>query len=235
MVASDDELRAAVDEELAWDPRVDDTRVTVTVRHGVVTLRGAVGSYPQKRAAGADAGRVLGIARVDDALEVELPETSRRTDAELRRTVEATLATNCELGASTVEVHAEDGWITLTGRVPWHCQRVVADRLAAGTVGVYGVTNDIELVPVTSPPQGLRTTILQAVSRTTHTSGVEVSIGVSSDGVVMLHGVTPSARERDCVVDAAWRAPGVVQVVSDIRLAAAPVGAHRLQPGWRHG
>lgn len=231
MVATDDELRAAVDDELAWDPRIDEARVAVTVRCGVVTLRGSVTSYPQKRAAGADAGRVLGFAGVDDALEVDLPQASRRSDAELRAAVEATLATNCELGSSTVEVRAEDGWITLTGRVTWHYQRIAADRLAACTVGVYGVTTDIELIPRAAIEPGLRTTLLQAVSRTTHTRGMDVSVGVSLDGVVTLHGVTPSLRDRDRIVDAAWCAPGVVQVVNDIQLAKRVGGRPDRAPG----
>ena len=235
MFATDDELRAAVDAELTWDPSVDSARVSVAVRNAVVTLRGTVGSYPQKRAAHAAAGRILGVVRVDDALEVELPAASRRTDLELRTTVAAGLATNVELRSSTVRVRAEDGWITLTGTVTWHFQRIAADRVASSTIGVYGVTTDIELLPEQPPPPGLKTTILQAVSRSIPLSRMDISVGVSTEGVVTLRGVTPSALERDSVVDAAWCAPGVVEVVTDIQLERAAGPPRAAQLAGRHG
>lgn len=233
MVATDNELHAAVIDELAWDPRVDDRELAPTVRNTVVTLRGTVGSYPQKRAACAAAGRVLGVSKVDDALEVELADAVRRDDGQLRAAIETALADNSGLCGCCIDVQVDEGWVTLTGKVSWHFQLTTADDAASHTVGVYGVTADIEIVPASPPPADLRSEIHRAISRTVGVTTGEVSIGTSPEGVVTLHGVARSARLRDAVADAAWCGPGVVRVVSDLQIVPGrwTVGAGTRQVG----
>ena len=50
-VVNDLSLRDAVADELAWDPKIDDSRIRVAARDGAISLSGAVTSYPQKWAA----------------------------------------------------------------------------------------------------------------------------------------------------------------------------------------
>ena len=46
---SNDELRLDVEQELFWDPRVDNEAIAVSTDDGDVTLRGTVGSFREKR------------------------------------------------------------------------------------------------------------------------------------------------------------------------------------------
>jgi osmotically-inducible protein OsmY len=55
-----DDLVANVNDELFWDPRVDNEAIAVTADEGAVTLRGTVGSLRQKREAKKAAQRVYG-------------------------------------------------------------------------------------------------------------------------------------------------------------------------------
>ena len=60
---SNDELRLDVEEELFWEPRVDNAAIAVSTDDGDVTLRGTVGSFREKREAANAAKRVYGVPR----------------------------------------------------------------------------------------------------------------------------------------------------------------------------
>lgn len=66
----DDELSHAVEEALFYDTWVDADAITVEVRDGVVTLRGALPSYDEIRYATDDAWDVDGVVGVHSELEL---------------------------------------------------------------------------------------------------------------------------------------------------------------------
>ena len=67
---TDQSLKQSVLDELAWDPSVTESHIGVTVRGGVVTLSGHVGSYAEKCAAEHVVGRVSGVKAIAEELEV---------------------------------------------------------------------------------------------------------------------------------------------------------------------
>jgi hypothetical protein len=48
---TDDQLRSDAHDELSWERQVDDASIAVDAHDGVVTLRGTVGSFREKREA----------------------------------------------------------------------------------------------------------------------------------------------------------------------------------------
>jgi osmotically-inducible protein OsmY len=58
---SDSQLRQDVEEELEWEPSVDERQIGVAVGDAVVTLTGAVGSLPEKWNAERAVERVSGV------------------------------------------------------------------------------------------------------------------------------------------------------------------------------
>jgi osmotically-inducible protein OsmY len=52
---TDDQPRSSAQDELLWEPKVDDASIAVSAQDGVVTLRGTVGSF---RVESADNGTV---------------------------------------------------------------------------------------------------------------------------------------------------------------------------------
>lgn len=70
---------------LALDPRIpESTEIAVSADEGIVTLRGTVESFGQRRAATEDTGKVDGVYEVDDQLKVNLMGGDRRDDDEIR-------------------------------------------------------------------------------------------------------------------------------------------------------
>jgi osmotically-inducible protein OsmY len=67
---SDSEIKRDVEDELRWDPRLDDTDVAVSVRDGVVELAGFVKSFPEKIEAEEAASRVKGVSGIANDIEV---------------------------------------------------------------------------------------------------------------------------------------------------------------------
>ena len=67
---TDQDLKQAVLDELAWDPSVSEAHIGVTARGGVVTLAGHVASHAEKCAAEHAVGRVAGVKAITEELEV---------------------------------------------------------------------------------------------------------------------------------------------------------------------
>jgi hypothetical protein len=80
---SDRELQINVLDELRWEPGVKATDIGVTVKDGVVTLEGTVDSFAEKRAAERAVKRLPDIRALAIELEVKLPGSSERTDADI--------------------------------------------------------------------------------------------------------------------------------------------------------
>ena len=82
---TDKEILQAILRELEWEPQVRSTEIGVSVKAGIVTLTGYVDSYSKKYAAERAATRVAGVKALVNDLEVKLPSSSVRTDADLAR------------------------------------------------------------------------------------------------------------------------------------------------------
>ena len=80
---TDEQIQKDVLAELKWDARVQPNEIGVSVKDGVVTLMGWVDTYTKKWAAEEAAHRVRGVKAVANDIEVRLPSSAERTDADL--------------------------------------------------------------------------------------------------------------------------------------------------------
>lgn len=139
----EDDIREA----LLVDPRIKDANeVAISADDGRITLRGTVGSFAQRRAAIHDALAVEGVYNVDDELQVRLLDEARREDADIRGIVLQILTWDVEVPSESIDVKVKDGWITLKGTVSYQFESDAAYDDVASLYGVYGITNDIEVV-----------------------------------------------------------------------------------------
>jgi len=139
----------AVREVLSLDQRIPDPdQVAVSADAGIVTLRGTVGSFGQRRAAVHDAANVVGVDDVNDELKVRLLDESRREDADIRGMALQILMWDADVPAELIDVKVDEGWVTLTGDVSYQFESDAAFEDVADMLGVVGVTNSIR---VTTP------------------------------------------------------------------------------------
>ena len=104
---------------LKWDPRVSPNEIGVSVKDGIVSLTGWVDSYTKKWAAEEAAHRVRGVKAVANDLEVRLPSSSERTDADIAQAAVRALEWDAFLPPGKVQVTVSQGWVTLKGEVEW--------------------------------------------------------------------------------------------------------------------
>lgn len=215
---SNEQLVKRVTDELAWDPKVHSEAVVVAADDGVVTLRGTVGSFREKREAKKAAERVYGVVSVTDELRVNLGMSDAgRDDAELRADVLQALMLDAVIPA-TVDADAYGGFVTLKGTAEWQYQREEAESLAANIRGVTDVDNEIEL---TGPPPNaddVKDSIVRALERNAKVDAGGLSVE-SSKGTITVKGTVSSWAEHDEAIDAAWSAPGVRDVRDRVLVA----------------
>ena len=120
---SDKDIQRDVRQELAWNPAVTETHVGVSVEDGVVTLSGKVPSYAEKAAAEASAMRVDGVKAIVEKIEVEIPGTFHRSDADIARAAIDALKWNVQIPSEKIQVSVENGRVELSGEVPWEFQK----------------------------------------------------------------------------------------------------------------
>ena len=136
-------------ESLDLDPRIPDSaEIAVAADGGLVTLRGTVESFAQRRAASQDANKIQGVYDVDDQLKVNLIGSDRREDDEIRGAALQALIWDVEVPSDSVDVKVDDGWVTLKGDVSYQFESDAAYDDIASLYGVYGITNEIK---VTNP------------------------------------------------------------------------------------
>ena len=136
-------------ESLDLDPRIPDSaEIAVAADGGMVTLRGTVESFAQRRAAAQDANKIQGVYDVDDQLKVNLIGSDRREDDEIRGVALQALIWDVEVPSDSVDVKVNDGWVTLKGNVSYQFESDAAYDDVASLYGVYGITNEIK---VTNP------------------------------------------------------------------------------------
>src|SRR4051812_49617581 len=175
---NDQELVANVIDELFWDPKVDSEAIAVTAEDGVVTVRGTVGSFREKREVKKAAERVWGVVSVTNDLQLELMGEQRREDADLRGDVLQALMLG-SLVPTSVDAWVEDGVVTLTGTVDWQYQRDEADLVAGNLLGIVAIENDIYLADTAPSPGDVEKKIKKAFSRNAKLDADELTVATS--------------------------------------------------------
>jgi osmotically-inducible protein OsmY len=131
-------------EAFRHDPRLPAPgEIAVEAYDGMVTLRGTVGSFAQRRAAEKDANGVQGVFDVDNGLQVRLMDEYAREDAEIRGAALQTLMWDSELPVGAIDAKVMDGWVTLEGYVNHQYQSDAAFDDVSKLFGIYGITNKI--------------------------------------------------------------------------------------------
>jgi len=214
---TDTTLQKDVIDELRWDPRVTEKEIGVAAKDGVVTVTGSVESFAERWAVERAVERVAGVRVVANEIEVKLPSSLVRTDADIAHQVRETFKWDVQVPEEFIRAQVTKGWVTLEGEVRWNFQREAATQAVRNLAGVRGVTN---LVRVKSPisTYDVSLKITDALRRRADRDAEHIQIEASGD-VVTLKGTVSSFAERRAAEGVAWSAPGVREVKDELIVA----------------
>ena len=208
---TDIQIQQDVMAELKWEPKVNAAHIGVEVKGGVVTLSGHVDSFAEKWNAEEAAKRVSGVKVMAVELDVVLPGSSKINDTEIAKEALNALKWSVYNIADAVSIKVEDGFVTLTGELPWNFERVSAENSVRYLKGVRGVYNLINIKPTISVTT-VKKDIEEALKRRAHDEAQEITVSINGDQVT-LGGRIHDWRERSLAIDAVWAVPGVKKVV----------------------
>jgi osmotically-inducible protein OsmY len=213
---TDAQLQFDVNEELNWDPSIHAEDIGVAVHDGVVTLTGHVNTFAEKWEAERASQRVVGVKALAVEIDVTLPGSSTRTDADIARSAENVLEWNSYVPRNRVKVLVEGGTITLSGEVSRDYLRRAATDSVRTLMGVKGVTNQMTL-PLGIPAGNVKADIEAALQRRVPDDAKHISVDVKG-GDVTLTGTVHCWSERDQARQTAWGTAGVRNVNDNLTM-----------------
>lgn len=213
---TDVEIRDDVLEELAWQPNIDETEIGVIVKNGIVTLTGTVDSYTKKLAAEDAVKSVKGVKGVAEDIEVKFGGSYKKSDSEIAKAAVSAIEWNSSVPDDKVMVKVDNGWVYLSGEVPWSYQKDSARRAVENLQGVRGVSNLITLKQAVEPSQ-IKEKIKKALQRSAELEAQNINVTVDGHKV-KLSGKVHSLAEKDEARKAAFYAPGVYEVDNNLEV-----------------
>lgn len=204
------ELQQDVQNAIMWEPLLHAAEIGVTVQDGVVTLSGVVDSYFKKTEAEDAARKVLGVKALVEHIEVRFPNFWSKTDVEVAIEVLAAFKNKYAVPEEKIDIEVREGWVTLSGEVPWNYQRVASENAVKHLTGVKGVHNNIKIKSEIHDAIEKKE-VEDAIAR--HWSLDSSNVRVSVHGTtVTLNGTVDSGYQRSEIARIVWNTPGIWHV-----------------------
>ena len=141
---ADLEIKTLVSEDLSQNAELAGKHIATDVKNRTVTLSGTVETATQKNRAEQIAWQVTGVQGVTDNLSATNAQTNPESvDEKLAHRVEFELYSTKAISLKAVQIHADNGTVTLTGNVPSRAEKLLAEKAAESVEGVRKVVNSL--------------------------------------------------------------------------------------------
>src|SRR5215471_3153414 len=157
----------------------------------------------KKIAADHAAHRISGVKAVVNDIEVRLPSSAERPDADLAAAVLNALKWDAEIPTGTLDVTVSQGLVTLKGEVDRGFQKRAALRAICRLSGVKGI-NNLMMVKSRVLPTDLKQQIERALLRNAETDARNITVEMEGSKVILRGKVRSYAEKRAAEESACW-------------------------------
>ncbi|WP_298223830.1 BON domain-containing protein [Flavobacterium sp.] len=209
-------LQQDVEDALLWEPLLDAAEIGVSVKNGIVTLSGIVDNYLKKMQAEKAAKNVAGVKAVVEEIEVRLPGSKFKSDFDIAEEVVATLNDNWNIPIEKIGIKVENGYVYLSGTIPWNYQKEAAKRMVQSISGVKDIVN---LIQVEAEPNKAidRQKLIDALLRHWAINATNIQVEVTGN-TVTLKGFVSSLYQKEEAERVVWKTPGVMGVDNQLNI-----------------
>lgn len=210
------QLQQDVQNAIKWEPLLHAAEIGVTAQDGIVTLSGVVDNYFKKTEAQHAALKVLGVKALVEHIEVRFPSDWSKTDVQLAIEVLAAFKNKYSIPEDKIDIEVKDGWVTLSGELPWNYQRISAENAVKHLEGVKGVHNNITIKSEIDDAIEKKA-VEAAIAR--HWSLDSSNVDVTVHGTtVTLSGTVDSGYQRSEIGRITWNTPGIWHVNNELEV-----------------
>ncbi|MEX2492468.1 MAG: BON domain-containing protein [Nitrospirales bacterium] len=224
---SDSIILEEIQKRLASDVWVNDEAVLLSVKDGVVSLNGVVGSVAEKRRVVRDA-HVAGVKDVDKRLlfvkkwaqgdERRKSKWKYKSDEEIRETLQLAYLYDPRVSVFNLTITVREGIVTLSGHVDNFKAKRKAEETAKHTRGVLWVKNLLKVRPEgTTSDEELTRKVKLAIHDDPFLNALNINFLVLH-GKIILHGTVPSHFQKKQAEESVSTVKGVVAVKNNLRV-----------------
>jgi osmotically-inducible protein OsmY len=214
MMKTNAELQVDVQNAIRWEPLLHAAEIGVTAIDGVVTLSGEVDNYLKKMEAENAAKKVIGVKALVENIEVKFPGAWTKSNLDIANEVLTALKANVSIPNEKVTVKVEDGWVTLSGELPWNYQKDAAKHAVNFLTGVKGVFNNIT-IKSESHDAIEKKDVEAAIARSWSIDDSDLNVSVTGT-TVTLSGTVDSWYQKEEAGRIAWNTPGIWHVKNEL-------------------
>lgn len=221
MELSEEDIKQAVKDHLAWDARVLSTNIEISVDpiSSTVQLDGVVNNLFEKIVAKEDALSVPGVSSVVDNLKVQDVSGSREiTDEELQRSIHFILTWDKRIDASHIDIIAAFGIVTLEGSVDAFWKKQAVEEQVLNLNKVREVINNLNVVPTKDViDEEIAEDIKKALKRSNIIKAENITVEVNN-GFVTLEGKVSSLAEKRTIEAKVFYTSGITGLKNNLVL-----------------
>ncbi|UKB86031.1 BON domain-containing protein [Chryseobacterium sp. MEBOG06] len=209
------ELQKDVQNAIRWEPLLRSAEIRVTAKDGVVSLTGVVDSFTKKAEAEAAARKITGVKALVENIEVNLPNSWTKSDADIANEVLAALKSNYKVPDDQVSVKVEDGCVILGGELNWNYEKEAAKNAITFLPGIKVITNNITIK--SEMHEEIDKKDIENALKSSVIDDRDIRVSVSGK-IVTLEGTVNSWYAKEEVGHIVWKAPGILEVKNNLEV-----------------